>query len=158
MQFVARIFLLLTLAALSGCASGQVRPGTGVLARFFLEAPGGDGLALTLPRSGTRVVVRAKPVLTEFDVIDVQVARVELGDCLLFKLSPASSRDLYRLTGANHGSRLVVVVNGEPLGARRIDHAFDEGSILMFVELSDAALQPLAQRLRTTAEQLRPAS
>lgn len=159
---MSRCFFAPLLSALllgfAGCAAAHHEHLPTSVARFFLEARSGEGGLATLPRSGSKIAVGVKPVLTEFDLVDVQVARVELGDCLLFRLTPSAARDLYRLTGANQGARLVLVLNGEPLGARRIDHPFDDGTILIFVEVADGALQSLAAQLRATTAEIQLAA
>lgn len=141
------------LLALAGCQSQPVADYVPTLARFFLETPAGS-VAMTLPRSGVQMPVSAKPVLTEFDFADVQVAQVELGRCLMFQLTPAAARDLYRLSVPNQGRRLVLVVNGTPLGARRIERPLDDGTVLIFAEVSDEALMTLAGNLRRTSAEL----
>ncbi len=123
------------------------------LARFFIETPAGT-VGMTLPQSGVQLAVSAKPMITEFDFVDVAVAQVELGRCLMFRLTPAAARDLYRLSVTNQGRRLVLVVNGVPLGARRIDRPLDNGTVLVFAEVADDALPALANNLRKTSAEL----
>ncbi|MFZ9682752.1 MAG: hypothetical protein ACO3DQ_06060, partial [Cephaloticoccus sp.] len=93
-----------------------------------------------------------KPVLSEFDVAGVAEADVELGRCLAFRLTPGAARDLYRLSAAHLGSRLVLMINGQPVGARVLDRAIEGGVLFIFAELPDDALPALVQDLnRTTA-------
>lgn len=137
---------------LGGCRSSAKRDYTPTLARFMLESRESEaGEAVTLPQSGVRITVLRKPVVAEFDIVNVEVAEVALGKCLLFQLTPAAARDLYRLTGSNQGRRLVLVLNGAALGARRIDGAWSDGTILVFVELADAELEPLVTSLKRTS-------
>ncbi|HVU25266.1 MAG TPA: hypothetical protein VHE13_14150 [Opitutus sp.] len=149
-----RAALLLSLLVAVGCATRASRDYTPALARFFLEAPSGDGAAATLPVSGVRIAIAPKPVITEFDVVNVEVAQVELGKCLMFQLTPAAARDLYRLTGSNQGRRLVLAVDGEPVGARLIDRPLENGTIFTFVERPDAELPALVARLKRTSADL----
>ena len=89
----------------AGCASkSRVPPESIVRVRFMLEAADNRSLSLELPRSGVRIAVNPQPVVTEFDVIEAAVAQVEMGRCLMFRLTPSATRDLYRLTGTNQGS------------------------------------------------------
>lgn len=106
---------------------------------------------VTLPRSGVQLAVGAKPVFTEFDIVDVDVVEVQLGKCLRFEFSAAAARDLYRLTATNQGRRLVLSLDGRPAGARPIDRPFREGTVLIFVEMPDEALPALAENLRQMA-------
>jgi hypothetical protein len=145
--------VLLALAT-TGCATAPVAGVQPTLARFFLESADEQGAQVLLPKSETKITVAVKPVLTEFDVARVEIAQVELGRCLLFQLTPAAARDLYRLSGSNQGRRLVLTVNGRAMGARRIDRPIDDGALLIFVETPDDALPALQAGLRKTAIEL----
>jgi len=109
-------------------------------------------LVITLPVSGVRVHTAPKPVITEFDLKSVSEARVDLGHCVVFHLAPAAARDLYRLTATNIGRRLVLLVNGEPIGARVIDGPVEAGLLFMFVEVPDANLADLVADLNYTTK------
>jgi hypothetical protein len=138
---------------LAACQSPPPPDYSPTLARFFIETPSGT-VGMTLPRSDVQVAVSPKPVLTEFDFADVAVAQVELGRCLMFQLTTAAARDLYRLSVPNQGRRLVLVVNGVPLGARLIDRPLDAGVVLVFAEVDDDTLPVLAENLRKTSAEL----
>jgi hypothetical protein len=138
----------------AGCASRAPRDYAPAVARFFIESAAGDGAAALLPVSGVRIPIAAKPVITEFDLVNVEIAQVELGECLMFQLTPAAARDLYRLTGSNQGRRLVLVVNGAALGARVIDGPLENGTIFTFVEVPDGELPELVARLKRTSAEL----
>jgi hypothetical protein len=146
------------LAALGGCQTapapvGEERPPLAV--RFFLEAkPDEAGIAVTLPQSGVRVTLAPKPVLVEYDIANAEVAQVDLGRCLLVQFSPAAARDLYRLSVAAAGRRLVVSLNDEFLGARRLDGAIGDGSVLVFLEVPDEKLAEIVARVKSTTAQL----
>lgn len=136
----------------AGCRSNPQRDYTPTVARFLLEArPSESGVPVTLPESGVQINALRKPVVAEFDIVNVELAQVALGKCLLFQLTPAATRDLYRLTGSNQGRRLVLMLNDAPLGARRIDGAWTDGTILMFVELPESELPALVTNLKRTA-------
>lgn len=138
------------LACSVGCRSvAKPKDYTPTWARFFLEAAGGaTGTEVTLPRSGVELTVNAKPVLTEGDVLDVELVQVDLGLCLAFKLTPSAARDFYRLSGSHQGRRLVLVVNDATLGARRIDGAIGDGVVFIFLELPDDELPGLVANLK----------
>ena len=143
----------LSLLALSACHSSPKPPAYDpVVVRFFLETrPGEAGVALHLPVSGVSVTVAAKPILVEYDILNAEVARVELGQCLLLQFTPAAARDLYRLSVASVGRRLVLTLNDEPVGARRVEQAMPDGTVLVFVERPDADLPALVGRIKRTA-------
>lgn len=142
----------LALLLLAGCQSKDPRDVASVLPRFFLEA-GGDaaGTPLVLPKSGVNLRVNSKPVITEGDILDAELVQVELGKCLMFKLTPSAARDFYRLSGSHQGRRLVLVINDDPLGARRIDGAIADGVIFIFVETPEEQLPGLVEKLKQSA-------
>jgi hypothetical protein len=136
---------------LAGCQTAEKVDYTPTLARFFLEEADARTIGATLPQSGVRVMVGPKPVLTEGDIVNVELMQVELGKCLMFQLTPAAARDLYRVSGSNQGRRLVLFLNNLPVGARRMEGPLAEGAVLMFVEVPDAALPALVENLKKTS-------
>jgi hypothetical protein len=136
---------------LAGCQTAEKVDYTPTLARFFLEEADARTIGATLPQSGVRVMVGPKPVLTEGDIVNVELMQVELGKCLMFQLTPAAARDLYRVSGSNQGRRLVLFLNNLPVGARRMEGPLAEGAVLMFVEMPDAALPALVDHLKKTS-------
>jgi hypothetical protein len=134
---------LLVLMITVGCQSTRKPDFNPTWPRFFLESTDGRGMPVMLPESEVRMVLNGQPVLTEADVINVEIAQVELGRCLAFQLSPGAARDCYRLTASHQGRRLVLLINGAPFGARRIDRPIADGLLLMFVEVPDSALPSL---------------
>lgn len=147
-----KLILLGWVLALAGCATsekrGDYKP---TWARFFLEASGAEGTPVTLPVSGVNLVVNAKPVLTEGDIANVELVQVDLGKCLAFQLTPAAARDFYRLSGSHQGRRLALLVDGEPLGARRIDGAIADGVVFVFLEVPEAQLPGLVENLKKSS-------
>jgi hypothetical protein len=143
---------LLGLLALAGCQSAHDSTVEPLVARFFLETRLGEaGVPVQLPVSGVRAVVNAKPVLVEYDVANVEVAKVDLGWCLLFHFTPAAARDFYRMSVAAQGRRLFLTLNGNAIGARRLDQVMPDGTLLIFIEVPNEDLPPLADRLSRTS-------
>jgi hypothetical protein len=146
--FVATM-LTVAMAAGFGCQSSSApRDYKPTWARFFLESASADGTPLTLPQSGVRVTVNSSPVIAEGDIANVELVQVDLGKCLLFQLTPSAMRDFYRMSVAHQGRRLVLMIDGTALGARRIDGPITNGSVFVFVELPDAELPELVQNLK----------
>lgn len=140
---------------LSGCATEpKVRDFTPTQARLFLESTDVSAPSVKLPKSGVIISVSSKAIITEGDIVDADVAQVELGRCLLLRVTPAAARDLYRLTVLNQGRRLVLTLNDVALGARKIDGPFAEGTVLVFVEVTDAELTALVRDLKRTSAEL----
>ena len=143
-------------ATVAGCGSINAPPRdfSPVLARFFLESTDSGASTVVLPVSGVRVAIGDKPVFTEGDIVAVEIAQVELGRCLAFQLTPSAARDLYRLSGANQGRRLVLMVNDVALGARRLEAPLSEGVLFVFAEVTDAELAVIAVNLKKTSAEL----
>jgi len=154
---MTRPCLLLALLALLFTAGCQSAPRSELdeplVARFFLEArPGTPGLTVQLPVSKVLLDVNPKPVLTEYDIANVEFGKTtDLGWCLNFQFTTAAARDLYRLSAANPGSRLVLTLNDTPIGARRLDQPVADGNLLVFLELPSEQLPPIAERLKRTS-------
>lgn len=120
-------------------------------ARFFIEANEEEAFATAvLPISGVRVAVNNKPFITELDIVHVDLSTSDMGNYLVFQLTPWASRDLYRFTGDNQGKRVIVAINGVALGARQIDRPFNGGYIAIFVEMPDDQLPTLIKNLNAT--------
>lgn len=152
-----RAILALAAALLvAACQTSEPSPlDQPLIARFFLEArPGTPGVTVQLPVSKVMLNINPKPVLLEYDIANVEFAKVDLGWCLYFQFTSAAARDFYRLTAANTGGRLVLTLNDTPVGARVIDRPTADGSLLIFVELPNDQLPPIAERLKRTAAAL----
>ncbi|MBI5771117.1 MAG: hypothetical protein HZA93_25300 [Verrucomicrobia bacterium] len=149
--------LVFALVLPAGCQTGGKSDHTPTVARFFLESRDTRSAAVTLPKSGIQLHLAATPAITEGDIVNVEVAQVELGRCLLFELTPAAARDLYRFSVVNQGGRLVLLVNGAAFGARRIDGAIADGRVFVFVEVPDETLPALAKNLKLTSAEIQRA-
>jgi hypothetical protein len=140
---------------LGGCQSAdQTGARPTVHPRFFLESADDRGVPFVLPRSGVRLLANPQPVINEGDIANVELMQVDLGRCLMFQLTPAAARDLYRMTASHQGRRLVLLLDDAPIGARQIERPFNDGQILIFVELDDAALPALVADLKRSSAAL----
>jgi hypothetical protein len=126
-----------------------VRP-SAVTARvqFFMESLESGSSILALPQSGVRISVRSDPVLTDADLVSVELGQVELGRCLLFHLTRAAARRIDDLFANDRSRRLVLSVNEVALGARRLDQPIGNGPLTMFVEVPDVYLPRLLTTLK----------
>lgn len=120
------------------------------VARFVLESEN-SGTIVTMPVSEVRIQVNPTAILTEFDLESVAVAEVELGQCLQFTLNRRASRTFYQASANNQGRRMILIVNGQPVGLQRIERPVADGIFYVFVEIPDADLPELAKNLRGTS-------
>ena len=149
MKATATAFGMMVACLLGGCASkDRPRDFVPTVVRFFLESASQDGIPLTLPQSGVSVVVNSKPIITEGDIVNVELVQVELGKCLFFQLTPSATRDFYRLSVAHQGRRFALMIDDVAVGARRVDGPITNGVVFVFVELPDAALPALVEKLK----------
>lgn len=102
-----------------------------------------------LPVSGSSIRVDRLPVFDSGDVVSVDLAEVALGACLRFRMNSAGARALYQLTAEKRGLRLVLLVEGNPVGVRVIDDVLADGMLFTFVEVPDADLPALVLRLQS---------
>jgi len=153
-------FFTLGSLILGGCLGEKDRPENLVIPRLLVETRGMDygaagGAVVTLPVSGTTIQVQEAPVATEFEFRNVEMVKVDLGLALLIQLDDMASRRLYRASVSNMGGRLVLLVNGNAIGARRIDGAIQDGNVFTFVEVPDEDLGELVIDLKESIEFLK---
>ena len=152
MKATATAFLMVVAGLVVGCASkDRPRDFVPTTLRFFLESTSQDGTPLTLPQSGVSMMVNSRPILTEGDIVNVELVQVELGKCLFFQLSPSATRDFYRISVAHQGRRLALMIDNVALGARRVDGPITNGVVFVFVELPDDALPALVEKLKKSS-------
>ncbi|MEC8219669.1 MAG: hypothetical protein VX014_03465, partial [Verrucomicrobiota bacterium] len=107
-----------------------------------------------LPVSRTKVSIQGDPIVNEFDILNVEMVKVDMGVALLVKTGGQGARDLYRASVSNMGSRIVFMVNGNAIGARRIDGAIQDGNFYTFVEVDDEELGQLVLDIKETIVKL----
>lgn len=139
------------LASMTGCQTPE-KDYDLTIARFFMEANPQQGYAenLLLPVSKAVVPVNPAAVITEVDIVSVDLVQVDMGLCMNFKVTPAAARDLYRLSVNNLGRRLVLTLNGTPYGVRQMNQPLSFGEIMIFAELSDEDLEEMVLNLQET--------
>lgn len=141
------LFLFIVLVIVSGCRQEKDVENMSV-PRLMLEARGVDygsmsGETLTLPISGTTVRVLNEPVVDEFEIVNVEMVKVDMGLAMLVEVTDKGGRELYRKTVTNKGGRIVLTINDNPIGARRIDSAIGDAKFYTFVEVDDEELGQL---------------
>ena len=119
------------------------------IARFHFEAD--QGTIATLPVSGARIQVSPNTAITEFDIVDVQIVEVELGRCLAFSLTRRAARAFYQESANNLGRRLVLIIDGRPIGVRRVNAPIADGVVYIFLEVPDSSLDGISMNLKGTS-------
>lgn len=139
------------LASMTGCQTPK-KDYDLTIARFYMETNPQQGYAenMMLPLSREVVPVSPSAVITEVDIVAVDLVQVDLGLCMNFKVTPAAARDLYRLSVSNLGRRLVLTLNGTPYGVRQMNLPLSSGEIMIFAELSDEDLEAMVVNLQET--------
>lgn len=154
-----RISLLLTLSlCLLGLSTGCKKDGDLEevrVPRLMIEARGVNygsltGSMLVLPVSGTQIPVQGEPLVNEFEIANVELVKVDMGMALLVQVTDKGARDLYRGSVTNTGGRVVLTVNGNPVGARRLDGPIEDGNFYTFVEVDDEELGQLVIDMKKT--------
>lgn len=156
----AAILSLICLITLVGCKKDKIDEENLRVPRILVESRNVDYGSLTggvaeLPLSGARIPVQKTPLITEFQIQNIELVKVDLGLALLIQTDELGARALYRGTVSNMGARLVLTVNGNPIGARRIDGAIQDGNIYTFVELPDDELEELVIKLRESLVEIK---
>lgn len=144
----------------SGCQSTPAAPDYDpIVPQFLLEAPEQQpGVQqVELPVSQVQIPVYPRVALAQSDVRNVELVQVDLGLCLMFEFTPEASRALLRLSSSNIGRRLVVTLNGRPLGARPLEGPITDGRLFVFVEVPDDALPDTAVNLKRTVHEIQTA-
>lgn len=137
-------FTFLGVCLLCGCKKEQELKNL-TLPRLMIETRGlSHGSPIVkLPVSGTRISIQDQPLVDEFNVLNVELVKVDMGIALLVQVSAQGSRSLYRGSISNMGGRIVLMINGNAMGARRIDGPIEDGNFFTFVEVSDEELGKL---------------
>ena len=113
-----------------------------------------SGEKVTLPVSRTTVSIQGDPVVNEFNIQNVEMVKVDMGVALLVQTSGQGARDLYRASVSNMGRRIVFMVNGNAIGARRIDGTIQDGNFYTFVEVDEQELGQLVLDIKETIVEL----
>lgn len=126
--------------------------------RFYVEnnSAGRTGVwsqPMTLPTSGLTYYVKPDPLITEGNITNIQLVKVQSGHyAFLFHLDDWGTRHLYRASVSDMGRMLVLAINGLPVGARQLDGAISDGRLYTFTELSDEEMEKLYEDLVKNAQ------
>ncbi len=155
-RFLVPIFVGFSLLLfLSACGKDKIESGELRVPRLMVEVRGVNygaltGDVVTLPLSRSRIALSKEPLVSEFEIVNVELVQVELGLALLVQVSELGARDLYRATVTNMGGRIVLTVNGNAVAARRVEAAIQDGNFYTFVEMDDESLAQMVLDLKET--------
>lgn len=110
---------------------------------------------VTLPISGSQIAINREILVSEFEIQQVELVQVELGLAIMLQLSDAGARALYRASVASNGRRVVMLVNGNAIAARRLDGPIADGKYYTFVEVNDDALPELVLDLKRSIREIK---
>ena len=149
--------LLLAALTAAGCSSSSKKKDYTVsVVRFMVESSNREeGGGVRLPLSGVIIPVAPKTFFTEYDITRCDVIDNELGKSLAFQFTEAAARDLYRFSVTNQGRRLVLVLNGQAIGAQRINVPNTQGFVIIYVEVPEPDLVELAANVTKTSADAR---
>lgn len=158
MQKYLLLFPLLALV-LCGCKKDKLDDEELRIPRLMVETRSVQygalgGPVVELPVSGSRIALQKEPMVNEFGIANVELVKVDMGLALLIQTNEKGARALYRGTVSNMGARIVLTVNNNAIGARRIDSAIQNGNLYTFVELDDEELGQLVLDMKKTIQQL----
>lgn len=154
-RIAASILITVTLLTLlSGCRDKMDQEDLRI-PRLMVETRGVSyggliGETAVLPVTGTKIIVQKEPVVTEFEIVNVEMVKVELGLALMIELTEKGARDLYRASVTNKGGRVVLTVNGNAIGAQRFQQAVTDGKWYTFVEVDNEELGQLVLDMKDT--------
>jgi hypothetical protein len=127
--------------------------------RLMIEARGidyggGSGSKVTLPISATAIKLEREAVVGEYDIINVEMVKVDMGMALLIQITDKGSRELYRRSVTHRGSRIVLTCNGQAVGATRLGDTIEDGQFYTFVEIPDDELGQFVIDLKASIQEL----
>ena len=158
-NFIYLIAALSILLLTGGCLASSKKVENMQVPRLMIEARGMDysgsaATTLNLPVSGSAIQVESQPIVSEFDIINVEMVKVDLGLALMLQLSDTGRRELYRRSVTNKGNRVVLTSNDEAIGARVLDGPITDGKFYTFVEIDDAELGQFVLDLKASITKL----
>ena len=150
--------LVFAVASFVGCNEGD-KVENMLVPRLMLESRNLQygairGIEMQLPISRTKVIVDREALVSEFDIINVELVKVDMGMALMIQTNDMGARALYRSTVTNMGGRVVFTTNNQPIGARRIDGIIEDGKFFTVVENEDDELGQLVRDLKASIAEL----
>jgi hypothetical protein len=135
--------------ALASCQSQSEKPPKDFVdVQFNLESlQGVPGASPEFPLSKQHIAYDDDPSLIGREIGGMKIQATEMGSRTVFSLTEDGRRDLYRLSTTHQGQRLVVTINGKPLGVTTMAGPISDGKLSFYLELSDVDLPELAKSI-----------
>jgi hypothetical protein len=157
---VAVALLFLTSGCFKGIYGFKNKVENMQVPRLFIESRGMDyagssEVEFVLPVSGSIIKVESKPIVNEFNIVDAEMVRVDMGLALMLQLTDTGRRELYRRSVTNNGNRVVLTSNNKAIGARVLDGAITDGKFYTFVEIADDELGQFVIDLKASIAELK---
>lgn len=154
-------FVVCTVVAffgLTGCMLDD-KPENMIVPRLMIEDRGVEygslrGLKLTMPVSQTPIQVLREPIVAEYDIVNVDLVRFDLGMGVQLHVTERGARELYRTSVTHRGQRIVLLANNKPVGARTIDGDMNDGRFYMYLEMPDEEVEQFVIDLRESIAEL----
>lgn len=143
------LFAIIPAVLFVGCVDDDEKPEYTL--RVHLTSGGASGgvtQPVVMPVSGIQYEIYRRAIFFEGDIVNVELARVDMGLGLLIEVSQFAARELYRTSVSQRGESLILFINDEPMGARPIDETMNNGQFFTFVEMSEDKLRELAPKLK----------
>ena len=112
-------------------------------------------LEYTLPSNQTIRIIPI-PVISEYEIQNVDMAQTAAGRGLLFYLDAAAGARLSKLTSSSRNLSLVLLIDDKPMGVRPIDAQIQNGQLFTLVQIPDEILDKLVSSLKETCSRLSP--
>lgn len=128
------------------------------MARLYLEEspnlPASHITEMVLPLSGSHVTVRSKPVFGEWDIMRAMHFESEFGPAIVLLFTADARADFYRTTISNQGRRLILTINGLPVGGHYISGPIEDGRIAFYLEMDDEDIPAVAEGIQKTSNEI----
>ena len=153
------LFAAAVLTAFTGCILGGNDVENMIVPRLMIEERGVEygslrGLRVTMPLSKSEIQVLKEPVVGEFEIVNIDLVKFDMGLGVQIHVTERGARALYRASVTHRGERLVLLANEKAVGARRIDGDINDGRFYMFLEMPDEELEQFVIDMRASIVEL----
>ncbi len=113
-------------------------------------------MKITMPSTQTDYYINPNPIISEGDIANIELARVDLGLCIQIDVLGRASNALFQNTVGYQGLRLFLLVDGKPVAARVIDGPI-QGTLYMFLDMDEDKVANFVWDLKESCAKYRKA-